>query len=585
MGPRRIEEPRPVEKASAEATIHPAQPVADRRVRQPVLLWAGISIGLIVAIILGVALWPSSIVVQVRTNPANAVVTVDGKSCPTPCQVNVKPGTHDFRVSSDGYLSLDRQVVLKDSKAPLQFDLLPVAPPPTTGSYLVVETGVDGAEVRINGKKVDQLTQGGLLRPPLDPGNYRVEVEKSGYLPVKPQQAHIRADAETPINFNLTLSPSNAALVINAARPNAQVLVDGHYLGLSGANGSFSHDVSPGRHEIVLAQDGRNSNAMASNFVAGKSNNIDGKGFSFPELASSRAFAVLRNLPPGATVRVDGRDTHQADNSGVAQFEVTTGNHTLELTKDGFVGKTIQQSFAAGQTNLDGSLNPSSEMLDAQDWKQALSANDPKQFEQYLAKHPGGPHAAEGESRLEDLVWAQTNRGDVAALKAYVSRFRNARHSEEASRLMEDISWSSVDKQNPKALRDFLNQYPNSSHNSEIQSDLDRLARQEGENKSIQDALQSFNAAFEHQQRRELKDIWPTATEPFLEALRQPGGSKVVMTLQPTGAPTISGDTAVVLCNAMSRTTKPGGTTSHQNLVRVQLRRDGARWVISGLGQ
>lgn len=57
------------------------------------------------------------------------------------------------------------------------------------------------------------------------------------------------------------------------------------------------------------------------------------------------------------------------------------------------------------------------------------------------------------------------------------------------------------------------------------------------------------------------------------------------MTLQPTGDPTISGDTAVVLCNVMSRTTKPGQTTSNQKLVKVQLRRNGARWVISGLGQ
>ena len=586
IGRPRVEESKPAEKEIAETRLQPAEAAADRQVRKPVLLWAGISIGLIVALILGVALWPSSLVVQVHTNPTGASVTVDGKSCAVPCQVKVNPGAHDFRVSSDGYLSIDRQMILKESKTPLQFDLVRVPPPqPTKGSYLVVETGVDGAEVRINGKKVDQVTQGGLLRLPLDPGNYQVEVEKSGYLPVKPQQAHVHADAETPINFSLNLSPSNAALVIRAARPNAQVLVDGHYLGLTGSNGDFTHDVSPGRHEIVLSQDGRNSNAMAGNFVAGKSSNLNGQGFIFPEPASSRAFVVLRNLPPGASVRVDGRDTQQADNSGVAQFAVTTGNHTLDLTKDGFVGRSIQQSFGAGETSLNGSLNPSAEMLDAQDWKQALSANDPKQFEQYLAKHPGGPHAAEGESRLEDLVWAQTSRGDVAALKAYVSRFRNTRHSEEASRLMEDISWSKVDKQNPKALRDFLSQYPNSTHSSEIQSDLDRLARQEGENKSIQDALQSFNAAFEHQQRRELKEIWPTAPEPYLEALRQPGGSKVVMTLQPTGDPTISGETAFVLCNVISRTTKPGGTTSNQKVVKVQLRRSGARWVISGLSQ
>ena len=195
---------------------------------------------------------------------------------------------------------------------------------------------------------------------------------------------------------------------INGARPNAQVLADGHYLGLTGSDGSFARDLSPGRHEIVLSEDGRNSNAIAGNFLAGKSRNIDGREFNFPQPANSTAFAVLRNLPPGASIKVDGRDAHHADNSGLAQFEVAAGNHTLELTKDGFKSKSIQHSFNSGQTTLDGSMEPSADMLEAQAWKQASSTPDPKQIEEYLAKYPGGPHTTEAESRLQDLVW-----GDV----------------------------------------------------------------------------------------------------------------------------------------------------------------------------
>ncbi len=530
---------------------------------------------------------PKTYTVYIDTQPAGAQVQVGNQTCIAPnCRPTLPAGTYQLRAELQGYEPRSQALMVDPHQAQqvVSVVLTPLPPPsPTKASYLVVRTGVDGAVVLINGKKSEQLTSGGALRLPLDPGSYRVEVEKSGYLPIKSEIARVRKDAETAIDFHLTLSPTYAALMINGARPNIQVLVDGHYLGLIGNDGKFAHDLSPGRHEIVLSQDGRNSNAIASNFVAGKPSTIDGKGFSFPEPPSLPSVVVLRNLPPGALIRVDGRDVHPADNSGVAQFEVTASNHTLELTKNGFKAKNIQRSFNSGQTILDGSMEQSSETLEVQDWKQASTSNDPKQVEDYLAKHLSGPHAAEAESRLDDLIWERTNRTDVAALKAYISRFRNARHSEDASRLMEELLWNDLNKQDLRALRDFLAQYPNGPHAPQIQAALDELTRQDVERKAIQDAFDLFNTAFAQHQTKELKQIWPGATDQYLNP---PAGYKIVLRLQPTGDPSISGDTASVPCDVHSKTAKPGGqTTENQKQVKVHLRKTGGVWHISGFGQ
>lgn len=83
-----------------------------------------------------------------------------------------------------------------------------------------------------------------------------------------------------------------------------------------------------------------------------------------------------------------------------------------------------------------------------------------------------------------------------------------------------------------------------------------------------------------------MKEIWPTITADYVNALRQPGGYKVVMALQSTGDPVILSDTAVVPCNSISKTTKPGGEViANQKAVQVRLRKTKGRWLINGFEQ
>ena len=190
------------------------------------------------------------------------------------------------------------------------------------------------------------------------------------------------------------------------------------------------------------------------------------------------------------------------------------------------------------------------------------------------------------KSKLADLVWGQLNQNDTGALQGYLNRFPKSPHARDAARAIDDILWTRLDEnQQPDSAR-FPGQESKQRASWGGPIDPGQNGFTSGQKAGIQSALDKFNGAFQHQQRRELKDVWPNAPNDLLEALGQPGGAKTVIILQPIGEPKISGDTAVVPCNSNSKTTMPGGqTTPHQKQVNVHLHKAGSGWIISSVGQ
>ena len=99
---------------------------------------------------------------------------------------------------------------------------------------------------------------------------------------------------------------------------------------------------------------------------------------------------------------------------------------------------------------------------------------------------------------------------------------------------------------------------------------------------AIRDALEQFNAAFEHRKVVELKDIWPEATKFYLNYLRpQPGNAKVILRLKAVKEPLIMGTTAQVVCNLEASTTIPGQEPKNSSkVVSVSLYKNENRWLI-----
>ena len=434
------------------------------------------------AIVAKVAFTPKLFTVHVESQPAGASVRVGNQTCTTPnCQLSLPAGNYQLDAQLQGYqpYSQPLPVDAKGTEPTVRFDMVPIP----RGSFLVVRTGVDGADVLINGKKSEQPTAGGILRLPLDPGDYKVEVKKSGYLAVKAKPVRVNKDEETTVSFDLTLSPTMAALAIHGAKPNAQVFADGHYLGLTASDGSFSHELNPGPHQILLSLDGRKSSPVSSNYAAGKSGNIDGTEFKFSDVippvppVHASVMVAIRNLPPGALVKIDGHDTHQADNSGIVKFEVPAGSHAVELSKDGFKPRTLPQQSFTDQTVLDGSMEAAINPEDTE-WASLNSTNDMAALQGFLNKFPGGKYAQPAESRLEKLVNDNQNESE---LESFTKKFPNAPAAGLAEKKVEHF-----------------------------RLDADRKRTEEQDRRDIQSLMNNYKAAYEHRDLNALVALYPT---------------------------------------------------------------------------
>jgi len=499
-----------------------------------------------------VAFAPKLFTVHIESQPTGAKVQVGKQTCTTPnCQLSLRAGSYQLNAQLQGYEVYSQSLVVDPKAAEPTVNVELVKIP--VGTFLVVKTGVDGADVLINGKKSEQTTSGGILRLPLDPAEYNIEVRKSGYLPVKPKRARVNKDEETTVAFELKLSPTMAALTIRDAKPNAQVFADGHYLGLTASDGSFSHELDPGPHQVLLSLDGHKSSAVSSKFTAGNTGNIDGREFKFTDAnptVHASVMVMVRNLPAGAFVKVDNRDTHQADNSGVAKFEVPAGSHTLELSKDNYKTKTLPQQSFNGQTTLDGSMEAATSAEDME-WASLGSSNDMAALQGFLNKFPGGKYAQPAETRVEKLV---------------------------------------NDSQNESELENFAKKFPTTAAGGlaekkveRFRSDAEHKRVEEQDRRDIQSLMNSYKAAYEHRDFNTLVALYPTLSAEHQKATQTKfkNASSVKMELS-TDQLKIDGEQATIkVSQALTWVQKDGSESSDiPPPLTFTLTKKGGRWLI-----
>jgi hypothetical protein len=488
---------------------------------------------------------PEKYSLRVQTQPVGAKIEIGGQTCVTPnCVLALLPGSYTIEGHLQGYRPYSETLIVDPKQPPPPMTLvLTPEPPPETAGYLLVEAGVEGAEVMVNGKKYSQTTPAGGVRLALDPGAYTVEVRKKDYTETKPTHVEISREKETLVQFHLTPLPTKAELLITSAIPNADVLDGNQRIGVTGPDGNFSQSLEPGGHDIVLLRDGRRSNTIQQSFVAGQRSTLDGKRFVFQPVAPTMVDVAVSNLPGAALIKVDGTDKYQADSSGAAHFRVATGNHKLEITADGFNPRTVQQNFSSGQPRLNISLEPVNR--EPQEWAPVQSSNDMAALQGFLNRYPSGKDAPQARSRLDQLIATNTSEPD---LRAFHDKFADTTAGAAALKRADSLRLS---------------------------------AQHAAEEKGIQAALDKFNDAFQRHKEREFKKIWPKASKQSIDEMHPPGGTTVAMSLQVAGATTFSDTTAVVPCVVVTETTAPGRPkATFKKPVKVHLYKTEGGWLI-----
>jgi serine/threonine-protein kinase len=113
--------------------------------------------------------------VMVVSTPPGATATLDGRpdaACSTPCALDAAPGRHTIAIALPGYQVEHRDVTVGSGAV----DLPLVALRAPSGT-LMLTTVPDGAAVSVNGRRLPQTTPAQI---PLEPGDYKITVEKNG---------------------------------------------------------------------------------------------------------------------------------------------------------------------------------------------------------------------------------------------------------------------------------------------------------------------------------------------------------------------------------------------------------------------
>lgn len=283
----------------------------------------------------------------------------------------IKSGDHELTARTiAGYT---QRVLFRTSEAPSVAVHLSSAA--SSAGTLVIETNVDGASVSIDRRRLGRQTEGGRLVIPLEPRDYRIEIQKQGYRS-SPERlvAQIRKGDQFRAAFRL--DPIPGSIVLSGMPESATVLIDGSPVGTV-RGGGFSTTVSPGPHTVGLAKEG------------------------FKTASTHRSFG------PGETVRLD---------SAVLRLE------------------PLPQ--APKQPPPQPSQQPpllSAEEIEAREWTAARSARDRVAIQTFLQKRPKTLHRQEAEQMLAQLEWEVVDHKDRSALERFAAQHRGNPLAEQAA--------------------------------------------------------------------------------------------------------------------------------------------------------
>jgi len=290
---------------------------------------------------------------RVYCNPSPAKVNVDGQT-----EIEVGANGADMPAVPAG----DHTLSLSLGKDRHTVDL-GIGSGPTLAVYLlsdqnigtlVVTTGEDDmVQVYLDGQLQKHETRGGQLRiPNLAPKDYVVRVAKSGFQDVAEQKVTIHKGEQARVAFKLEAIPHLAALAIEGAPAQSEILIDGQPVGTVQSDGTFHLAVKPGDHVIELRKDRFEPKTVQKHFVADATVNLAGT-----ESALKAASGQLRITfsPAEAAVTLEkGTDPPIKVSSG-SNLTLAPGRYDL-IARVGDFSRSAPVEVAAGDSRTIGPI-------------------------------------------------------------------------------------------------------------------------------------------------------------------------------------------------------------------------------------
>ncbi len=365
--------------------------------------------------------------------------------------------------------------------------------------------------------------------------------------------------APLPPPFWASFSVSAAALsntgtlLVNAGEPDVTIFVQGNEYGRTGKDGALRIDgLAPSTYTVRAEKPGLESISLQA---AVKAQSATPVNLKLQEKTQALALGRMQidDAPSGSTITLDGKLLGMASDQGSFLLSAPPGEHTVRVSKDGFVSQETKQDFNLGtKITLEMALKPD---VEQQRWLALANSTDLAALQAFLRDAPSGRFSAAAMDRIERLQWdALKDRSDpdaVRALSEFVDKCRNSSYCQQARARMNDFSaedeaWAAAaHAKDPSQVQPYLDRYPQGRY---IQPAHEILARLNDE-RQIRSLIEQYQAAYNQKNLDQMIALWATFPENLRQRTRDlfKTAKSVTMTLA-VGNPEINGDTASAIC-------------------------------------
>jgi eukaryotic-like serine/threonine-protein kinase len=212
---------------------------------------------------------------------------------------------------------------------------------------LTVTSNVPDAIVVVNGRPLQRSMANGKRIVPLAPGKYAIAVTADDYEAAPEQAIEIKSGDQNlqPLSFSLTRIAHSAALSIESAPVGAEVLVDGNTVGTVSSGGTFTRELSPGKHTISLQKPNYVDYSETRELKAGQTAKIN------PEEMKAYGAVAVKITPPNARITYRrANESKEANWLNNGEHSVPPGEYVVVAEADGFAPRESTVSVAPGKT-------------------------------------------------------------------------------------------------------------------------------------------------------------------------------------------------------------------------------------------
>ena len=291
-------------------------------------------------------------------------------------------------------------------------------------------------------------------------------LETAEAAPVKPTPTQPTPTAPGPVAA--AAIPNTGSLVIRSEVPGVQVAISGKQYTVS--NEPLKVELNADSYQVRGSHPGYKDFGPVT-VAVGKAAEI----VLDVKLTPKPALLELRGAETNTKIKLDGVLLGRAKANRQMSEQLLPGEHSIELSRNGFLTKTLTRTFGPGELVV---LTKRDLQLESSDARTLTASSAKRATPAYVPLAAPAP-------KPEDLQqWQSLDKNNPDSLRAFVAKYPNSQWSSEAKRQIdaaliarEDSDWGAIDHNNPAALQDFLKKHPDGRHASFVTNALADIQR------------------------------------------------------------------------------------------------------------